>query len=157
MDLLGQFIVRVVFSKDLGNLLVCKLVMCFVSLLEVEVVLEFCFLHASFHLLAPSQRLLEFLRHASPHLLLSPYLLLRHLYQRIEVHLHTLHEGELLLMALVEFLDAVAVDEGVRGRFEFALEVSQLFAVVDGHAGEAFIQISQERVGKFFLELRVLE
>lgn len=123
VDFFEEFVVGMVFSKEFCDLFMCKLVMCLVSLLEFQVILQFCLMHLLLHVFPPRQGLLQLLRHPLPHLLLPLQLLLRYLHNCIKIDLNLFKKPQILLYLLVHLVDPIVVDSGRHFWLEFALEI----------------------------------
>ena len=107
-----------------------ELVVSLVSLLKIQVIIQFCLMHFLLHILASGQGLLQLLRHPLPHLFLPLQLLLRHLHNRIKIYLHLFNKLQILLNLLVQLINPVVVDSRGHSRLELALEIPKLLLVV---------------------------
>lgn len=110
-------------SEELCDLFMGELVMSLVSLLEFQVILQFCLMHLLLHILPSRQGLLQFLGHPLPDLFLPLQLLLRHLHNRIKIDLHLFDKPQIFLNLLVHLIDPVVVDSGRHFWLELALEI----------------------------------
>jgi hypothetical protein len=128
-----------------------------VSLLEVETALKFSLMQFLFYFFASRQSFLQFLWHSLSYLLLSSHLFFWDFNDCIEVDFHSFNKGQIFLNGSICFFYSVAIDGLVFVWLELALKMFELFAIVDGNAGEPLIKITKEAICKFIFQLWVFE